>query len=80
MNNELYIKIFALDIVKKHIPQNELFIFNQYTSKIFNNQLLIEYVIHSRKSYELRSMKTKLILMQFVSKRVGKHSFIMLSI
>ena len=32
------------------------------------NQLLIEYVIHSGKSYELRSMKTKLILMQFVSK------------
>ena len=30
MNNELYIKIFPLDIVKKHIPQNELFIFNQY--------------------------------------------------
>ena len=44
------------------------------------NQLLIEYVIHSRKSYKLRSMKTKLILMQFVSKRVGKHAFIMLSI
>ena len=58
---------------------NELYI-KIHQNFIFDNQLLIEYVIHSGKSYELRSMKTKLILMQFISKRVGKPSYIMLNI